>query len=65
MTHTSKTISAESAQANSHTVVTVQDNHLSNVTSDHFICLPNEKNMCKTTTKKMEKNVKKWKANIR
>ena len=34
---------AESTQANSCLIVTVQDNHLSNVTSDHFFWLPNEK----------------------
>ena len=27
---------AESAQENSHTIVTVQDSHLSNKTNDHF-----------------------------
>ena len=32
---------AESAQTNSDPIVTVQDNHLSNLTSDHWV--PNEK----------------------
>ena len=34
---------AESAQANSHTIITVSDNHLSKATNDQFLCLPNEK----------------------
>ena len=41
---------AESTQANSHTIITVFDDHLPNMTSDHFFCLPNEKNLSKTTT---------------
>ena len=41
--HSSKTTNAESAQANSGTIVTIEDDHLSNATSDHFFCLPNEK----------------------
>ena len=44
---------AESAQANSHTIITVFDDHLPNMTSDHFFCLPNEKNLSKTTTTKL------------
>ena len=34
--HLCKTTNAESTQANSHPIVTVQDNHLSNATSEHF-----------------------------
>ena len=43
--------SAESAQAYSHTIVTAQDDHLSNATS--FFCLPNEKKLSKTTATKL------------
>ena len=41
--HLCKTTNAESAQANSRPIVTVQDNHLSNATSDYFIWLQNGK----------------------
>ena len=41
--HLSKATAAESVQANSHTVVTVWVDHLSNATSDLFFSLPNEK----------------------
>ena len=34
--HLCKITNAESAQANSHAVVTVQDDHLSNATSNYF-----------------------------
>ena len=37
---------AESTQANSCLIVTVQDNHLSNVTSDHFFLTPKWKKTC-------------------
>ena len=40
---------AESTQANFHTIVTVQDNKLSNTTSNNFFCLPNEKKKKKKT----------------
>ena len=41
-----------STQANSHTIVPVQDDHLRNATSDHYFCPPNEKKILpKTTTK--------------
>ena len=36
---------AESAQANSYKIVTVEDDHLSNTTSNHFFCPPNEKKL--------------------
>ena len=43
---------AESAQTNSRPIVTVQDNHLSNLTSDHWV--PNEKKtLSKTTATKL------------
>ena len=41
--HLCKTTKAEPAQADSCPIFNVQDNHLSNVTSDHFFWLPNEK----------------------
>ena len=41
--HLCKMTNAESAQANSCPIVTVQDDHLSNSTSDYFFLLPNEK----------------------
>ena len=44
--HLCKTTNAESAQATSHPVVTVQDDHLSNATSDYFFWLQNEKKNC-------------------
>ena len=53
----------ESGQANSHTIVTVQDGHLSNTTSNHF-CLLDEKKLSKTTTTKLY-SAKKWETNIR
>ena len=56
----SKATNTEFAQANSPTIVTVQDDHLSNATSDQFFCPPNEKNLSKTTTAKLY-TVKKWK----
>ena len=34
--HLYKTTNAEPAQSNSHAIVTVQDDHLSNATSNHF-----------------------------
>ena len=52
--HLCKTTNAESAQATSHPVVTVQDDHLSNATSDYFFWLQNEKKkLSKTTTTKL------------
>ena len=54
--HLYKVTNTESAQANSDTIVTVQDIHLSNVTSNHFFCLPNKKNLSKTTIIKKCKN---------
>ena len=62
--HLYKVTNTESAQANSDTIVTVQDIHLSNVTSNHFFCLPNKKNLSKTTTTKLYP-AKKWETNIR
>ena len=44
---------AESAQANSYTIVTVLDDHLSNATNDHFFVSQMKKNLFKTTTKKL------------
>ena len=44
---------AESTQANSRTIVTVNDDHLFNATSNHFFYLPNEK---KTYLKQPLKN---------
>ena len=41
-----KMASTESAQANSHAVVTVKDDHLSTATTDYFFCLPNKKKAC-------------------
>ena len=38
--HLCKTTKAESAQANSLPIVTVQDDHLSNTTSNHFFLTP-------------------------
>ena len=46
-------ISAASAQGNSHTVITVQDNHLSNTTSKTLFLSP------KQTNKKMSKTLQK------
>ena len=37
-------------------------NHMSNATSNHFFCLPNEKNLSKTTTTKLYP-AKKWEKN--
>ena len=54
---------AESAQENLHTIITVYGDHLSNATSDYFFCLPNEKNLSKTTTEKLDP-AKKWETNI-
>ena len=52
--HLCKTTNAESTQANSRSVVTVQDDHLSNATSDYFFWLQNEKKaLSKTTTAKL------------
>ena len=34
---------AETTQANSYKIITVQDDHLSNMTSNHYFCLPNVK----------------------
>ena len=50
--HSSKSTNAESAQANFHAIVTVEDDLLSNATSDHF-CYPNLKNLSETTTTKL------------
>ena len=44
--HLCKTTNAESAQANSRPIVTVQDDHPSNATSDYFFWLQNEKKTC-------------------
>ena len=49
---------AEFAQPNSHPIMTVQDDHLSNVTSDHFFWLPNEKKPC---LKQQLQNFIQWK----
>ena len=38
--HLSKMTSAESTQSNSHKIITVQDDQLSNATSDHFFLSP-------------------------
>ena len=43
--HFFKTIIAESAQANSHKIITVEDNHLSNATRDHFFVSQMKKNL--------------------
>ena len=52
--------SAESAQANSYTIVTVQDDRLSNTTSDHFFFVSQvKKNLSKTTATKLY-HAKKW-----
>ena len=49
-----KTTNTESTQANSCTIITVQGHCLSNMNSNHFFCLPNEKkNLSKTTTTKL------------
>ena len=62
--HLCKATNAESAQANSHPIVTVQDNHLSNMTSEHFFDSQMKKNLSKTTTTKLypakecEKNIR-------
>ena len=50
--HLCKTRNAESAQANSGLIVTVQDEHLPNATSNYFFGLQNEK-LSKTTTTKL------------
>ena len=42
-TTSSKMTIAESTQVNSHTIVTVKDNHLPDMTSNCFFCPPNEK----------------------
>ena len=44
--HLCKTTNAESAQANSHPIVTVQGNHPPNTTSNYFFCLQNGKKTC-------------------
>ena len=41
--HLCKITNVESAQANSHTFITVEDDKLSNATSGHFFSLPNKK----------------------
>ena len=51
--HLCKTTNAESAQANSPTIVTVEDDHLPNGSSNHFFWPPNEKSLSKTTTTKL------------
>ena len=52
--HLSKSTNAESAQANSYTIIIVQDDHLPNETSDQFFCPPNEqKQLSKTATAKL------------
>ena len=52
--HLCKASNADSTQENSHRIVTVQDDNLSNAISDHFFWLPNEKkNLSKTTTAKL------------
>ena len=43
----------EFPQANSHTVITVWDNHLSNAASDHFIPKMENKNLSKIATAKL------------
>ena len=47
--HLCTTTNAESAQTNSHPIVTVQDNHMSNATSNHFFLTPKwkKKNLVK------------------
>ena len=42
----SKTTNTESTQASSYTIVTVSDNRLSNVTSDHSFLYPKQKKTC-------------------
>ena len=54
---------AESAKVNSHTLVTVQDNHLSNATRDQFFSPKWKKNLSKTTSTKLYL-AKKWETNI-
>ena len=54
---------AESDQANSYSIVTVEDDHLYNTTSDHFFTLQNKKNLSKTATKKLYP-AKKWETNV-
>ena len=63
--HRCKTTNAESVQANSRPIVTVQDDNPSNATSDYFFWLQNEKkNLFKTATtksypaKECEKNIR-------
>ena len=51
--HLWETTNAESAQANSHPIVTIQDNRLSNATSDHFFDFQMKKNLSKTATTKL------------
>ena len=43
-------LSAESAQANSPTIITVYDDHLSNATSNYFFVSQMKKNLSKTMT---------------
>ena len=49
---------AESTQANSHTIVTVQDDRLSNATSDHFFVSQMKKRLSKITTEMWNKCIK-------
>ena len=51
--HLSKMTNTESAQANSHIIITVQDNHLSNATRYHFFVSQMKKILSKTTTKNL------------
>ena len=57
-------INAESAQANSHTIADVEDNHLSKHNQQPLFCLPNEKDLSKTTTTKLYPT-KKWETNLK
>ena len=61
--HSSKTTNGEFTQANFRTIYTIQDDHLSNATSDHFLVTQMRKNLSKTTTVKLYPS-KKWKTNI-
>ena len=49
---------AELTQANSHAIVTVQDDHLSNATSDHFFVSQMEKSLSKITIEMWNKCIK-------
>ena len=61
--HLCKTTNAESAQANSCPIVTVQDDHLSNTTSDYFFWLSNEKKPVKNNYKTLSSEVMQKKHN--